>query len=135
MLEFLFGLCGFLLELLAEAAFQFAVEYLFALALRGVAAALDTSEFKNPWLAGLGYLILGGVAGGLSLLVFSHPLLRPSRFHGISVVVSPLLTGLGMAIVGSALRKKNKKPLQIESFAYGFTFAFGMAVVRFFFVK
>jgi hypothetical protein len=135
MLELLVGLLEILLELLLEAAFEFAAESLGALILRGVSAVFDTSEFKNPVLGAVGYVFLGGVAGGLSLLVFPHPLVHRSRVPGLSVFVSPILAGLGMSLVGSALRQRNRKPMQIESFGYGFGFAFGMALVRFFFVK
>ena len=95
----------------------------------------DTSEFKNPLMACIGYVFLGGVAGALSLLFFPHPLVHRSRVLGLSVVISPVLAGLGMSMVGSTLRKRNKKAMQIESFGYGFAFAFGMALVRFFFAK
>jgi hypothetical protein len=40
-----------------------------------------------------------------------------------------------MWLVGFTLRKQNKKAMQIESFGYGFVFALGMALMRFFFFK
>jgi hypothetical protein len=135
MLELLFAFLEMLLEIFFEAAFEFAAEFIGAFVLRGLAEVFDTSEFKNPWLACVGYLCLGGAAGGLSLLLFPHRLVHPSRIPGLSVVISPVLAGLGMSMVGSTQRKRNKKAMQIESFGYGFAFAFGMALVRFFFVK
>ena len=33
-------------------------------------------------------------------------------------------------MVGSTLRKRHKKAMRIESFGYGFAFAFGMAIIR-----
>src|SRR6266478_9228725 len=132
MLELLFAILEMFLEIFLEAAFEFAAESIGALILRGVAVVFDTSEFKNPWLACIGYMFLGGVAGGLSLLFFPHPLVHPSRVPGLSVVISPVLAGLGMSLVGSTLRKRNKKAMQMESFGYGFAFALGMALVRFF---
>jgi hypothetical protein len=135
MLELLVALLEIVVEIFFEAAFEFAAESLGALILRGVAALFDTSEFKNPVFAALGYVFLGGVAGGLSLLFFPHPLVHRSRVPGLSVFLSPVLAGLGMSLVGSTLRHRNKRPMQIESFGYGFAFAFGMALVRFFFVK
>lgn len=135
MLELLFAILEMFLEFFLEAAFEFAAESVGALVLRLVAAIFDTSEFKNPWLACIGYLFLGGVAGGLSLLFFPHPLVHRSRVPGLSVVISPVLAGLGMSTVGSTLRKQNRKAMQIESFRYGFAFAFGMALVRFFCAK
>jgi hypothetical protein len=133
MLELLFSLLEPFLELFFEAAFEFAAELLGSLIWRGVAAVFDTTEFKNPALACIGYVFLGGVVGGLSLFLFPHPLVHPSRVPGLSVVISPILAGLGMSLVGTTLRKRNKKAMQIESFGYGFAFAFGMALVRFFF--
>src|SRR5207244_12812837 len=38
-----------------------------------------------------------------------------SRIPGLSVFVSPILAGLGMSLVGSTLRKRNKQAMQIES--------------------
>jgi hypothetical protein len=135
MLELLFGLLEVFLEIFFEAAFEFAAEFLGAMILRGVATIFDTSEFRNPFLASIGYVFLGGVAGGLSLLFFPHPLVHHSRVPGLSVVVSPILAGLGMSLVGTTLRTRNRKAMQIETFGYGFAFAFGMALVRFIFTK
>lgn len=135
MLELLFALLEMFLDLFFEAAFEFAAEFIGALIWRGFVAVFDTSEFKNPLVACVGYAFLGAVAGGLSLLFFPYPLVHPSRVHGLSVVISPILAGLGMSLVGSTLRRRNKKVMQIESFGYGFAFAFGMALVRFFFTN
>jgi hypothetical protein len=87
MLELLFAFLEVFLEILFETAFEFAAESLGALVLRGVAEVFDTSEFKNPLLASVGYVFLGGVAGRLSLLFFPHPLVHRSRVPGLSVVV------------------------------------------------
>lgn len=135
MLELLFGVLEVFLEVFLEAAFEFAAESLGALILRGLATIFDTSEFRNPFVACIGYVFLGGVAGGLSLFLFPHPLVHHSRIPGVSVVVSPILAGFGMSLLGRTLRKRNKKVMQIETFGYGFAFAFGMALVRFIFTK
>jgi hypothetical protein len=122
------------LEVLFEAAFEFVAEFIGALIIRAVGAVFDTSEIKNPVLAYIVYMVLGGVVGGLSLLLFPFPLVHPSRLPGLSVIISPVLAGLGMSMVGSTLQKRNKKAMRIESFGYGFAFAFGMAVIRFLYI-
>jgi len=134
MIEMLLGLLELGAELFFEAAFEFALEFLALLILRGVAMVFDTSEFRSPLLACIGYVALGGVAGAITLLFFPHPLVHPSRVPGASVIISPVLAGLGMSLIGSIQRKRNKKVMRIESFGYGFAFALGMAVVRFLFV-
>lgn len=133
--DLLLALLEILAEILFQAVFEFIVEYVGALILRAIVAVFDASEPGNPLLAGFGYAILGAVAGGLSLLVFPHPLVHRSRVPGVSLILSPLLAGLGMSLVGSWRRRRNKNVLRIETFSYGFAFALGMAVVRFFFTK
>jgi hypothetical protein len=39
-----------------------------------------------------------------------------------------------MSLLGSILTRQGKKVVQIESFPYGFAFAFGMALIRYLFV-
>jgi hypothetical protein len=132
--EFLFELLLAFGELFLEVLFEFAGEALLDLALRAIAKFFETSRFASPVLASVGYTLLGGLTGALSLFIFPHPLVHPSRLHGISLLVSPILTGLVMSLIGSMLRRQGKKVVQIESFGYGFAFAFGMALVRYFFV-
>ena len=133
--EFLLELLFLFAEAIFEALFEFALEAAFDLIVRAMAEVSEISEFKNPLLASVGYVLLGAATGGLSLVLLPHPLFYPSRLHGISLVVSPILTGLAMWQVGSLLRTRNKKVIRIESFWYGFTFAVGMAFVRFYFTK
>ena len=86
---------------------------------------------RNPLLAGLGYCLLGLVVGGLSLLVFPNSFVRSERFHGINLVITPLLAGLVMAGIGRLRANRGEPLIRLDSFAYGFTFAFAMAAVRF----
>jgi hypothetical protein len=120
-----------LVEVFFEAIFDFAVEFLGSLVLRAIAEAFDSSELRNPLLACVGYALLGAVVGGFSLLLFPHPLVHRSRIPGVSLIAAPMLAGFGMSFVGFLRRKRNQRVIQIESFAYGFAFAFGMAIVRF----
>jgi hypothetical protein len=134
MLDLLLGLLEVLLEFFFEAAFELAAEAMTDLILRGLVAVFDNSEFTNPFLAYVGYIFLGGLSGGFSVLAFPHPFVHPSRIPGMSLVASPVLTGLAMWFLGSLLRKSGKKVMRIESFGYGFAFALGMALVRFVFM-
>jgi hypothetical protein len=137
-LPILMGMDQFLSELLlgiVELFLELAGEAILDLASRGIAKVLQDSEISSPVLASVGYGLLGVMTGGLSLLVFPHPLVHPSRIHGISLLVNPVIAGVVMSLIGSMLRKRDKKVVQIESFGYGFAFAFGMALLRFFFAK
>ena len=122
-------------ELLVEVLIEFAGEVVLDLVTRALSAVLTTALEMNPLLTALGYAVLGVLTGVGSLFLFPHPLVHPSRFHGISLLISPILTGLAMSMIGSFLESRGKRVAQIESFGYGFAFAFGMALIRLLFVK
>jgi len=125
--ELVFAIAELLLELAGEAILDFV--------LRAVAQVFEDSEISSPVLASAGYWLIGVLTGGLSLLVFPHPMVHPSRIHGISLLINPVIAGLVMSLIGSTLRKWDKRVVQIENFGYGFAFAFGMALLRFLFAR
>jgi RsiW-degrading membrane proteinase PrsW (M82 family) len=127
LLELLLMLLEFVLEIVAEA--------LMDLGLRAIARFFNAQRFENPWFAAIAYILLGTLMGGVSLMLFPHPIMHPSKIHGISLMIGPMLAGLVMSVVGSMLRRRDKEVTQLESFRYGFTFAFGMALVRFLFAR
>jgi hypothetical protein len=133
--DLLLELLLFLVELVFEALSEFALEAIFDLLVRAFAAFFEIIEIKNSILAFTGYTLFDAAAGALSLFVIPHPIFRLSRFHGISLLASPILTGLGMWQLGLLLRTKARTVLQIESFWNGFAFALGVALVRFYFAK
>lgn len=119
----------------AELILELAAEGILDLLLRAIGEVFAGKRRVNPVLAALGYVCLGIGGGGLSLLPFPHRLAPRSRVHGVSLFVIPVLTGLFMSMLGAALRRRGKRSTRIESFWYGFAFAFGMALVRFLFVR
>jgi hypothetical protein len=129
--EILGGLLSMIAEVLIEAFLQIIMESLAALLLRGTRSAFSAFARLNLPISVFGSAILGLVAGVLSLYVFPHTLFHPSRIHGISLLISPLLTGLFMWWVGKSLKTWGRRPVQIESFACGFVFALGMALIRY----
>jgi hypothetical protein len=74
---------------------------------------------------------MGCIAGVLSLLLFGRRLTRPGLFPGISLIVSPLGTGLVMHWLGEFWRERGKDRPALFTFRAGAIFAFGMALLRF----
>lgn len=124
-----------LFELILPAIFEFLLqlcgELLLELGLRSLGETMLSREERNPVLAGIGYGLMGLIAGGLSLLMFPNAFVRSERFHGISLLISPVLTGFTMAGLGWLWERRAKERLHLDSFAYGFIFALPMAIVRF----
>ncbi|UWZ86427.1 hypothetical protein [Occallatibacter riparius] len=132
--ELLGAIFGFLFELLGE----FLFELLLALIADGLSRLLRkffvSTHRAGPLLTIFLFALAGLAAGFLSVWIFPHPLVHPSRFHGISLILSPLAMGCVMGFLGQGIRRRGRRPVAIESFRYGFTFALAMAIVRFLFV-
>jgi hypothetical protein len=133
--ELLAALLYGIFELFAEVIFEVLFEAFCSLSVRIIRSVFDGADNQSPILAAIGYLVLGLVAGVASIFLLPHHLVRPSRFHGISLLISPLVTGFIMSQVGAFLRRKDKATVRIESFLYGFIFALGIAVIRLAFLK
>jgi len=139
--ELLGAILGAIAELLLEVFLEVIAAAVLDLASRalldlftGLAKAIKDSRV----LTGFMYTLLGVLAGALSLVVLPHPLIHrehPIRFHGISLLISPIIAGLVLSSVGAVMRRWGKKVTPVETFGYGFAFALGMALIRFFFAK
>jgi hypothetical protein len=123
----------FIFQLLLEGVLYISGDLLVELGARSLGETIASRNERNPILAGLGYALLGLIAGGLSLLIFPEAIARSERFHGINVLVAPAMAGLGMAGLGWLLERSGKRRLRIDSFIYGFIFALPMSLVRFYF--
>ena len=86
-------------------------------------------------LAGFGYLLMGLMAGALSLLAFGTRLLPRSVIPGLSLVVSPIATGLAMHTIGEWRQERGRDRPALFSFWAGAVFAFGMALVCFVYLE
>jgi hypothetical protein len=139
--ELLAAILGLIAELLLEAFMELiaaAVLDLASRALLDLFTGLTDAIKENKVLSGFMYGLLGVFAGELSLLVLPHRLIHrqhPIGFHGISLLISPIIAGLVLSSVGAVMRRWGKKVTPVETFGYGFAFALGMALIRFFFAK
>jgi hypothetical protein len=118
-------------ELIAAAIFDFASR-----ALSGLFTGLSDVFKGSRVLISFIYGLLGMSAGALSLLVLPHRLIHHTiGFHGISLFISPVVVGIVLSYVGAAMERQGKNATSLETFGYGFVFAFGMTFIRFFFAK
>ena len=133
--DFILGLLWEILLFVLDAFAEYIMAAIWDLLLRALEEIFKTSEARSPVFAFFGYILVGLLTGGLSLLFLPHRIIQHSRIPGASLIVSPLITGLMMSATGSFLRKRNKRVTRIESFGYGFAFAFGVALIRFLWAK
>ena len=126
-----------LLQIIVEFFLEFIVqmigEVFFEVAFHRLAGAPWARKARSATLAVIVYFGLGVITGWFSILIFPHSFIRSSRLHGISLIVTPLLAGLTMSGIGWFRERQGKPVIRLDTFAYGFIFAFGMALVRFLF--
>jgi hypothetical protein len=122
MFELIFYILGeFLLQVMAE-----------TLASIGFGAMGETFRKQpNPWLAAIGYGLLGAMVGGVSLLVFRTPLISLGAWRLFNLVVTPIAVGMVIAALGAWKIKRGKMVFRIDRFSYGYLFALSFAWVRY----
>lgn len=127
-----------ILEFVLQAFFEFLLqivgEVLFELGWRGVAEVFKRKPRQNPALAFIGYALLGLIMGGLSLLFFPEHFIRDRSLRLVNLVITPCLAGFCMSALGAWRQNRGLSTIRLDSFSYGFIFAFGMALIRSLFV-
>lgn len=124
-MEVLFEL---LFQFVGELLLQVVAEVLFELGLRSLGAPF--SKAPNPYLATIGYVLFGAIAGAMSLWAFPALFIHSSTGRIVNVVVTPLAAGALMAAIGAWRTAKGQRTILLDRFAYGFLFALVMALVR-----
>lgn len=115
------------LEVLADAVIELAG----GLGIETLKHAVGRTRRSSPYLAAAGHFLLGLAAGAVSLLVVHRSLVPPGPLPGLSLIVSPLVTGLVMQTIGDMVAHRDGDRPVLFSFRAGAIFAFGMALVRF----
>ena len=131
LVEILIQVCTWLLQLVGEILVQILAEAIAELLGHVVRMVFRQLKPIHAWLAILGYTLLGAASGGLSLLVAPELFIHTPWIRVANLVVTPIVCGWVMSCLGSWRRRQHKEAIRLESFAYGFVFAFGMAAVRY----
>jgi hypothetical protein len=139
-MEILFELLVVVAEFIAEIALQLVFEWLAGTGVRGLRDARDARNARqakpaarefSPALAVLGYAALGAVVGAISLWPFPHSFLGPYPARLANLVVTPLIAGALMSLIGGRRQLRGEPLIRLDRFAYGVVFAFAMSLVRF----
>ena len=130
-MEILFELAAVLLQALGELLLQIVFELLVELGLHGLREVFRPSMPVNPFMAAIGYALLGAAAGALSLYFQPALLIHHAAARIANLVVTPMAAGLLMTLVGAWRRRRDQEPVRLDRFGYGFLFALSMALVRY----
>jgi hypothetical protein len=120
--EVIFQFCG---ELLLQVIFESLIEL-------GFHSLADTvKKPRNALLSGIGFVLWGAIAGGISLLIVPKSLISDPVFRQINLVLTPLAAGAVMMLIGRERTKRGQILVKLDRFGYAFVFALSMAVVRY----
>ena len=119
-----------LLEFLLQLLFELIWEVILHGAKKGVKATGRRTSFPRA-LRALKFVTLGALNGWLSVYAFPNRLFSGVPPTGLSLLLAPLLTGLGMWCVGRIWPSRAEKQDSLFHFWTAFDFAFGMALMRF----
>jgi hypothetical protein len=125
---------AFLLELLLELGVEAVLQIFFS---EGISAYKTSFQRNNrdPVEASFAYLLLGGCLSFVLALLVPEPILPPSPIPGLSLLLVPLALGMTMHYWGRFRRSRGHATSNLATFYGGAAFAFGVALVRFYFVR
>lgn len=121
-----------LLQLLLELGLQIGAELFCELGLRSAGTAFDFRP-RRSWVAFLGYIFLGAVVGGLSLIWLPNLLIQKTSVQYLNLALTPILAGGLMSLIGMLRESRGQVRIRLDQFSFGFAFALAMAAVRFLF--
>jgi hypothetical protein len=133
-MEFLFEVFFVLMQLFGELLLQLFFEGVTEAGAHSVGRR-GAEKPVRPVLAALGYALLGVIFGGISLLVFPGGFITNPILRVLNLVVTPLLAGGAMVLIGRWRLKQNQELVRLDRFGYAFIFALAMALVRYLAVK
>lgn len=131
LIEILLEVLWALVEVLGEVLLQTLGEMLAEVIGHGLRETFRRPKPLVPWLATIGYVTWGALTGGISLWLFPVHFIRSPSLQLANLVLTPLVSGYVMGKLGAWRRWREQGLIRLNSFLYGFIFAFGMALVRY----
>ena len=122
-------------QLLGELLLQLFAEALAELGLEAIREAIRPSKPGRPFVAAIGYVLLGALFAFLSLWPFPHSFAHHIWLRLANLVIAPSIAGLAMVALGRWRISRGQVELYLHRFGYGFLFALTFALVRFAFSR
>lgn len=121
----------FIFEIILEIIAQILVE----LGFESMVEPFRNKVERNPFLAGFGYILFGLILGGLSLLIFSEPIIKNSVVKALNFILSPFFVGFSLCLFSWIMERRafGERFFKLEKFVFGALFALSYSLTRFFF--
>lgn len=120
-----------LLEIFGELLLEAAGEAIIAFGFEAVSAPFKKAQGASRAMSLTGIIVLASLSAGLFHFFLPFPLTKPSRFPGISLILSPALCGASLYLVGKWRALNDRPTTRMATFWGGALFAFVFSLVRF----
>ena len=125
--EILAAVFQFLLEILL----QVAAEFIGELGLRGLREMFRPSRPTKPWLASIGYSLMGLLIGWLSLLIWPLRFARSTPTRLLSLAFAPLGSAAVLWIILTLIKRPSLPHERRQRLWLAYAFGLAFALVRF----
>ena len=119
-----------ILTALWEILWQILAQILIEFGFGSIAKAARERSRAHPIITVAGALVFGGLAGVVTSLIWPTRIFQPGPWPGVSLLLSPFITGLVMRWYGQWAERRRGYRSFLASFWGGALFAFSMALVR-----
>lgn len=120
-------------QILGEMILQILGEAVVEAGIHSIREPFKAQKDRSPFIAAIGYFLLGLIIGGISVLAIPTSLIGPKPYRILNLMFTPVFAGLCMSVIGSYRLKRSQDLIRLDSFFYGYLFALGMGLVRFLF--
>ncbi|MDY7540053.1 hypothetical protein RGU72_17505 [Undibacterium sp. 5I1] len=120
-----------MIQFFGELILQAIGELIFELIGHSIKKTFPRFQPIRPLLTTIIYLILGAVAGVISLWFLPTLFISEHWLRIVNLILTPIASGILMSLIGNWRRSHNQELIQLNSFSYGVCFALSMAIVRF----
>jgi len=119
-----------MLELVVEVVLEFISQLLIEIGFEWIAECFHRRATLSTVLAFIAIPLFGGFIGLILSNTFPQRIVPGPTVPGISLLLSPLATGMVMKLFGDWRRSRGHQPTVLATFWGGALFAFSMALVR-----
>ena len=124
-----------ILGLLAEVGLELIFELLIESLFYGFPESVKAFFRRSTVIEAIGYVIIGLMLGGASVLVFPESFIGHADLRILNLIVTPIIAGLLMMLIGMWRRKRGQEPVRLDSFVFGALFALSFELPRFLLVS
>jgi hypothetical protein len=102
----------------------------FELGFRGLFEPFRRDRPTNVFLAGLGYICMGLLAGLVSLWIVPKHVIASEAIRYVNLAATPILIGILFELFGRRSQSRGNEKTLFDRFSYGFLFALAMGLIR-----